>query len=612
MYYSHLIILLNSLQIIFVYILYYLNHSLWNLLLFLHNILYIITKCKNNHKEKKQISDFLKENIFTIDNNFDIYDLVPSNVRKKEENLDEDPVKFSKKNYLSRTIRYGIKYKVPEIYLICFKCKKIYDAKIDQLDKLDKLKHQHPLFEYYIITNGFIDINDDSYEKTKHFLKFKDFRYVEKKIEQERKYYSSINDLLIKNNLQNKYVSILNQLKSEIDFFIFYYEQYKKQKTKRNFQNLSNIFNHTLLLFKLDNKDNNKNDNDNLRKNIEKINNELVSFYSRNSFNNEEKINISKYKEYTIKPPGNVYTTTSLDEFYFAAGGVGLYIYKIDKNLKKNEEKLYKITLISKVENVDINTMIYLGNQKIIVGGNKGFLLITFNRDYKSYKINFHIFKNEEIYKIIKTYDNYFISYGINIPICKWAINKQENNIEKLLILNPGNNILGLCEINNKYFAFQTEDFIYIINYKTFKTHIKIKYRIQGYLYRKNEINKITDNIIGTIGYNSDQIDFFNIETGEKLFEINKDDDDNQVFYRGFLRSKRAKEETEIIFLCENFKYMSNDSYCLDAKLDYNKLDIMSRTLNKWYIKPEHIFEMNDLTILISGNEEIYVLFYPY
>ncbi len=289
------------------------------------------------------------------------------------------------------------------------------------------------------------------------------------------------------------------------------------------------------------------------------------------------------------------------------------YIYKkIDKNLKKNEEKLYKITLISKVENVDINTMIYFGNQKIIVGGNKGFLLITFNIDYKSYKINFHIFKNEEIYKIIKTYDNYFISYGINIPICKWAINKQENNIEKLLILNPGNTILGLCEINNKYFAFQTEDFIYIINYKTFKTHIKIKYHIQSYRYRKNGINKITNNIIGTIGYNSDQIDFFNIKTGEKLFEINEDDDDNQVFYHGFLRSKRAKEEIEIIFLSEHCKYMSSDSYCLDAKLDYNKLDIMSRTLNKWYIKPEHIFEMNDLTILISGNEEIYVLFYPY
>ncbi len=46
----------------------------------------------------------------------------------------------------------------------------------------------------------------------------------------------SINDLLIKNNLQNKYVSILNQLKSEIDFFVFYYEQYKKQKLKGIFK----------------------------------------------------------------------------------------------------------------------------------------------------------------------------------------------------------------------------------------------------------------------------------------------------------------------------------------------------------------------------------------
>ena len=49
------------------------------------DILYITTTCKNNHKETKTILDFLKENKFTLENDFDFYDLVPLNIRKKED-----------------------------------------------------------------------------------------------------------------------------------------------------------------------------------------------------------------------------------------------------------------------------------------------------------------------------------------------------------------------------------------------------------------------------------------------------------------------------------------------------------------------------------------------
>ena len=48
------------------------------------NILYITTNCKNNHKETKKILDFLKENKFTLENDFEFYDLVTSDIRKKE------------------------------------------------------------------------------------------------------------------------------------------------------------------------------------------------------------------------------------------------------------------------------------------------------------------------------------------------------------------------------------------------------------------------------------------------------------------------------------------------------------------------------------------------
>ena len=189
--------------------------------------------------------------------------------------------------------------------------------------------------------------------------------------------------------------------------------------------------------------------------------------------------------------------------------------------------------------------MIYLENKKIIAGTNQGILLIKFNENSKSYNIIFHINKNEVMRKIIKIYDNYFISYGDDIPICKWEINKEENKIDKLLVLKTKKIVLNICEINIKYFVYQTEDYIYILNYKTFKEHIKIKNQIQKDANHENGINKLTDKIIGVISYYFDQIDFFDVETGEKLFEISVDDNGNKVFYRGFLRSKREKEEIE-------------------------------------------------------------------
>ena len=256
--------------------------------------------------------------------------------------------------------------------------------------------------------------------------------------------------------------------------------------------------------------------------------------------------------------------------------------------------------------------MIYIDNKKLIAGGNQGILLFKFNGNYKSLNINFHINKNEEIRQIIKTYDNYFISYGNYLSICKWEINKEENKIDNLFILKTEKIVLGICEISNKYFAYQTEDYIYILNYKTFKEHIKIKYKIQSYIYRTNGINKLTDKIIGTISYNSDQIDFFDVETGEKLFEISNDDNGNQVFYNGFLRTKREKEEIEIITLSENIQYMRRYGYCLDMKVNNNKIEILSQTSDEWwYIDLRHIFEMNDKTILISGEKDLYALFYP-
>ena len=114
--------------------------------------------------------------------------------------------------------------------------------------------------------------------------------------------------------------------------------------------------------------------------------------------------------------------------------------------------------------------------------------------------------------------------------IIKWVINKEENNIDKLYYLNNNKWINNICDINNKYFAYQIKEFIYIINHKTFKEQLKIEYELIN-LY-ENGINKLTNNIIGTISWDSPRIYFFNVDTGQKLFEISVDG--NSEIFHGF------------------------------------------------------------------------------
>ena len=142
------------------------------------------------------------------------------------------------------------------------------------------------------------------------------------------------------------------------------------------------------------------------------------------------------------------------------------------------------------------------------------------------------------------------------------------------------------------------------------KEHIKIKYHTQFF---ENSINKLTDNIIGALSYNPDNINFFDIETGEHLFTMRAEKDEYPIFFHGFLVSKRNKGEIEIITLSEYLAYQRTYGYLADWKLsdNNNKLEKMSITTKRWSDRHHHIYEMKDNTILISGFDEFHVLFYP-
>lgn len=101
---------------------------------------------------------------------------------------------------------------------------------------------------------------------------------------------------------------------------------------------------------------------------------------------------------------------------------------------------------------------------------------------------------------------------------------------------------MNICEINNKYFAYQTPEYISIINIKTFQAHCTINYKINS-IFHENGINKFNNKIIGAISENTHTIDFFNIDSGKKEYEII----DNENFVKGFIHTKREKNELIVL-----------------------------------------------------------------
>ena len=242
--------------------------------------------------------------------------------------------------------------------------------------------------------------------------------------------------------------------------------------------------------------------------------------------------------------------------------------------------------------------MIYLGNEKILSGGKKnGISIIQFDKEYKNYNFLLNIDQNKTIKSIIQINNNNFISLGEIGPISKLILYDDKNKIEKVAFLKVWQNIINICDINKKNFAYQTNQFIAIVNINTFKENRRIKYE------SRNSINKYNDKIIGVISDNQHEIVFFDIEKGTKVFEIK-----HGCNILGFLKSKRAKDD--IITILESLSDFSGYGFAQDYSKNKNKWEGLSSTIATWTYNLRHISEMDDFTILISGQDDLYVLIY--
>ena len=188
------------------------------------NKLYIMSKCKDNHIEKKSIILFFNENEFAITEDFKFYDYVSSSIRIKEKPVKREIVYRS---YVEST--YEDEYlfgREEESYFICSKCKKIFDLKKSNYDKIE---HEHFLFKYLVDENDFIVVLED-YELENHYFEFKDLDYLEQKVKSEKIYLDELKSLLNKKYFKEKYILNIEEIELEIKFFQYYYNYFMEHK----------------------------------------------------------------------------------------------------------------------------------------------------------------------------------------------------------------------------------------------------------------------------------------------------------------------------------------------------------------------------------------------
>ena len=245
--------------------------------------------------------------------------------------------------------------------------------------------------------------------------------------------------------------------------------------------------------------------------------------------------------------------------------------------------------------------MVLLIEEKLLLGGESGIFLIQFDNRYNNYHIILNVSQNEKIKTIIKIDDRTFINLSIelNNHINKLALFNGEKNkqkLEKIVNLKDNEKIENICEINNKYFAYQTKNYIIIINIINFKKYRKIIIRSKG-------ICKYNNKYIGVLNLD---ISLYNIETGMEEFKITGSK------YFTFLNIihffKRKIENEEIIAIMD---------FCLLQFSKHNNKWLLIGTIPevpviKKFSLLNYVSEMEDKTILLaSKNNILYVLTAP-
>ena len=347
---------------------------------------------------------------------------------------------------------------------------------------------------------------------------------------------------------------------------------------------------------------------------------------------------------------------------YFAAIGRTVYIYKKDVNLK---EKTNVVDLVSKVTEIEslLSYPCFLGNETIMCGHDTTYI-IKFDKEYKTYKI-IERSLHEGIHKVISLNNNEILIFGTE-SISKYSFD-EEKNFNKICCIDYDQDditkkVRNICLMNKNYFAYLTKQCIHIINVNTFKEEKKIEYTNKSGDYL---IKKYNDKIIALMTDDGYQIYFYNIETGNKEFEL-VDDNFKAI---DFIKTKR--EENEIILIAsiypkekykrdmkrekeeERLRMQNDDSgdYITYKKIDYGSDDsednnkeeeeenendsedsynkkhkievVMDLSLNdkKWIrtslfiicydSKLGDLLELDDKTIIIAGSDNINLLVHP-
>ena len=181
--------------------------------------------------------------------------------------------------------------------------------------------------------------------------------------------------------------------------------------------------------------------------------------------------------------------------------------------------------------------------------------------------------------------------------ISKWILNKEKKDIQKICVIKSNDkDIIDICQINKKYFAYSSSDFIHILHLDSFKEHIKINYEDCSLLKKYN--NKI----IGAMGMHN--IIFFNIENGKEEFRI-VDDEGDYLF--NFIVCKYNQKKILTVTLKESHRYHYGSIYNTEY-IDYTRnIHEFCFYRNKWrrFYDRNKNFESDDhISVLIEFEDK--------
>lgn len=537
------------------------------------NELLIIKTCKNNHNEIKPVNLLIKDRVLFSGN-----------------------IKFEK-------LLYSDNKNLNKYYLICNKCKKIFD-----IGNGNNIQHEHFLYKYL-----YYKVQDCNEEKK--CFDYNNFEKIYNKKKSEEKYIEKIKKLLKNNFSMELYSKYINDLEVEYFFIEELFNMYYISKEDNVFHNLINYADFKIKKLNIKNKEQFIEKQRIILNEIDELN----IYLEKDEIINFNKINIIPFKNYSkikININKTCYSCVYLKKSYFA---ISLYndvlIYKKEYDVKTKEYNFKNILEIKNIIKVsDIINIKFLKDETLLVYniGNDDhnhyknpifpeLHFFSFNNDFTSFKEIDRILLKNVIKSLIQFSDETIITRS-NTSLTLWKKTKL-NKYQKVTSLRRNYNIWDVIEINIINFAYLLPNNLLFVNKETLETEsiITIYNSNTIYHYFNKQLLYLFNNILGIITNDGYGIILINSITKEFINEIYFKNGLNTEFRIEYLYYT-SDGKILAITLGKNNKITE---FCINGKKILKKYSIQEN------IQPKFITEIDNNSLIVIFDDNFFSFLYP-